>query len=442
MLLRSYSVLPLILLLASANAQTLPAGTRDATDNSRQEAANSQLRDAESALERGDYAAAMAALKPLAAERPKDPHILYDLGFAQERTGAEAEAAGTYDAASKADAAFAEPRVALGLLDARAGRLDKAHAELAEAAAILTASPDLRARAYRALARIDETAQPAAAGEELLAAIKLTGETPEDTALSAALAARGGDPGAAEAAYRRVLVAHPDDPEAAAGLAHVLVASHRAAEAEQVLSVPLKAHPGDPQLLSQMSAALAAQGKVAEAIPVLLQLRSDPRFASDVALIRQLARLYALDGQNARAEELFAAALSQAPSDVMVMDDYASVLVREEKYAEAEKLLTSAVSRRDQFPSPAAFGDAAGHLAFAASKSGHPEACLRALQLRATVLPNSAPSLFLEATALDSLHQYKQAQRAYQAFLATAAGQFPDQEFQARHRLVALAQRK
>jgi hypothetical protein len=42
------------------------------------------------------------------------------------------------------------------------------------------------------------------------------------------------------------------------------------------------------------------------------------------------------------------------------------------------------------------------------------------------------------ATAYDNLHQRKSAAEYYQKFLAAAQGNFPDQEWQAKHRLVAL----
>jgi Flp pilus assembly protein TadD len=425
-----------------AAAQQLPPGTRDAADNSQTEAANARLRDAEAALEKGDYASAAKLLQALSVERPKDPQILYDLGYAEERTGDDAAASKAYEAAIAAAPDLAEPRLALGLLDARAGRTDKAHAELATAAHQETAAPQLRARAFRSLAQLDESAHPADASEELLAAIKLTGETPADTELSASLAEHAGDKTGAEAAYRRSLALHADDTEAATGLAHILLQTNRAAEGESLLAEPLKAHPDDPRLVSQMASIYAAEGKTKDAIPLLVQLRTDPKFASDPAIARQLARLYAIDGQNPEAEQMFRTVLAKDPQNPTLLDDFGSVLVRQQKFPEAVKVFTAAVALRDRFPSPADFGEAAGHLAFAASKNGQPRECLQALSLRATVLPNSAPSLFLEATAHDTLHEYKEAERVYRAFLAIAAGQFPDQEFQARHRLIALEHSK
>jgi Tfp pilus assembly protein PilF len=441
---RSSTIRPaLFLALAciTASAQ-LPAGTRDAADNSRTDAANARLRDAETALENGDYATAVKALQALAADRPADAQVLYDLGFAQERTNDDDAAAKSYAAAIAADPNVVEPRIALGFLDARTGHADKAHGELAAVAQLQTASPQLRARALRALAQLDETSDPAAASDDLLAAIKLTGETPADTALSATLADRAGDKSGAEAAYRRTLQRDPADTEAAAGLAHILLQTDRAAEAETTLADPLKSHPTDPRLVSQMASIYAAENKTEQAIPLLVQLRADPKFAADPALTRQLARLYALNNQNAQAEEMFRSTLAKTPADPGLLDDFGSVLVREQKYPEAQKILEAAVALRDKFPDPADFGEAAGHLAFAASKNAQPRVTLQALKLRATVLPNSAPSLFLEATAHDTLHEYKEAEQAYRAFLVIAAGQFPDQEFQAKHRLIALEHTK
>ena len=112
--------------------------------------------------------------------------------------------------------------------------------------------------------------------------------------------------------------------------------------------------------------------------------------------------------------------------------------MREGKFAEAQAVLTRAVAEREAFPDDGAWGEAAGHLAFAASRNGQPEVALQALGARATVLPNSPATLFLEAISQDSLHHRKEAERAYHAFLAVAAGKLPDEEFEARHRLVAL----
>jgi Flp pilus assembly protein TadD len=433
------TLLAVLVLAASAAAQNLPAGTREADAPSPQEAINTQIRSAESALESGDYAAAITALKPLAAAQPKNAHILYDLGFAQERTGDDASAPVSYRSATEADPSLAEAQLALGLLDARNGRLTVAHRELQSASDLSDANPAFRARALRSLAVLDEHANPDASRDELLAALKLTPETPADILLSARLAEHANAFPEAEAAYRRLLAITANDPEATAGLAHALTAQGKTADAEAVLTSALKSTPADPRLLSQLAAVYGAEGKPEQAIPMIEQLRSsDSNAASNPAITRLLAHLYTLTGDNAKADPLFRSLVAQNPKDPTLLDDLASSLVQQEKFVEAQTLLKKAVAMRLGFSSDADWGEAAGHLAFAASRNHDPNGTLQALAERATVLPNSPASLFLEATAHDTLHQYKDAERAYRAFLALAGGKYPDQEFQARHRLVAL----
>ncbi len=428
-----------LLLALSATAQKLPAGTRDADSASPADAINAQIRSAESALESGNYAAAITALKPLAATQPKNAHILYDLGFAQEHSGDDTAAAASYKAAIAADTSLAQPQLALGLLDARNDRLDAARQQLQAASNLSDASADLRARALRSLAVLDEHANPDAAREELLAALKLTPETPADILLSARLAEHAKAFPEAESAYRRLLAITPNDPAATAGLAHALAAQGKTAEAESVLNSALKTTPADPRLLSQLAAVYGGQGKSDQAIPLIEQLRaSDSSAAANPAITRLLAHLYTLTGDFGKAEPLLRSLVQQNPNDPTLLDDLASSLVEQQKFAEAQTLLTKAVAMRSRFPSDAEWGDAAGHLAFAASRNHDPELTLHALAERATVLPNSPASLFLEATAHDTLHQNKDAERAYRAFLALAGGKYPDQEFQARHRLIAL----
>jgi Flp pilus assembly protein TadD len=398
-----------------------------------------QVAEAEAALEQQDYKTAEAKLKVLAAADPQDGRVLYDLGFAEERNGEDADAAKAYAGSAAAIPGFAEPRVALGLLDARSGRAEAAHKELLEAANLETAAPELRARALRALAHLDESSQPGAAREELLAALKLTGETAGDVLMGAELAERAGDPADAEPAYRRALKLMPDDVDAISGLAHVLQQEGKLPEADAVVSDGLKAHPGDARLVAQAVSLYAAEGKESKAIPMLEQLRaSDPKIAADAGTTRLLAQLYYVSGDNAGAEKLYAGLVAAEPDDPTLLDALGSAQVKLGQDAAAEATLSRAVAMRAAFHDDKAWGEAAAHLAFAASKNNDPKMCLQALAARATVLPNSPTSLFLEATAYDNLRQNKEAARAYRAFLAVADGKFPDQEFQARHRLVAL----
>jgi tetratricopeptide (TPR) repeat protein len=430
----------LLLLAASAGlAQQLPPGTHSVDDATKQNAGSEQVREAESSLEKQDFKTAETKLKALAAEDPKDGRVQYDLGFAEERNGEEADAAKAYEAAIKAIPEFAEPRAALGLMEARAGQIEAAHKQLTDAAMIQTAVPEIRGRALRALAHLDETSHPDAAREELLAALKLTPETPDDVLMGAELADRAGDSDDAIPAYQRALTLMPDDLDATAGLAHALQHVGKLAEADAVLANALKAHPNDVRLVAQAASLYAAQGKAAEAIPLLVQLRaSDPKLAADPDTTQLLAQLEYVNGDNAAAETLYAQLVAASPNDPLLLDSLGSALVKQGKDAEAEATLVKAVKLRTAFHDDQLWGEAEGHLAFAASKNNDPQTCLAALDARSTVLPNSPTSLFLQATALDKLHQNKQAIAAYKAFLTLAGDKFPDQTFEAQHRIIAL----
>lgn len=429
-----------VLTAATASAQNLPAGTHsaDAPDT----AGTTQIRDAESALEQQDYKKAESTLKSLMEANPEAAHngrVLYDLGFAQEHLGEGEAATQSYTAAIKLLPGFAEPQVALGLLDARAGRFDAAHSELLAATKLEAAAPATKARALRALARLDEDSNPQAAQDELLQALKLTPETVDDVLLGASLAERAGDYPDAEAAYRRALANAPDDVNAIAGLAHTLQAQKKLSDADAVLTTALKQYPNDPRLVAQAASLYAAEGKADEAIPLLEKMRAgDAAIAADPKVTRTLAGLYIVTGKDDDALRLDEHLLAATPNDPALLDEIGTEQVRVLQYAAAEATLMKAASMREAFHDDKAWALCESHLAFAASKNNDPKTSLLALQARSTILPDIPSTLFLEAIAHDSLHQREEAKRAYRAFLAAANGKYPDEEFQARHRLIAL----
>ncbi len=394
---------------------------------------------AETLLEHGDYKGVETQLKVLTAADPANARLQFDLGFTQEHNDEDQPAARSYAAAITADPSMAEPQLALGLLEARLGQTDQARPPLEAAANLTSASPLLRGHALRALARLDESRNPQAAVDDLLRATQLTGEQPGDAELSASLAGRTGSPADAEAAYRHAVAQDPSDTGAIAGLAALLATEGKLVEADALLRPALAAHPDDPQLSSRMAALDATEGKSSEAITLLTQLRAaDPKAAADPALTRLLAHLDLVAGDAAAAQPLYETLVTADPNNPQLLDDLGSTFVREQKFAKAQAVLTEAVSLRQAFHDDAAWGEAAGHLAFAASRNGDAKGSLQALALRATVLPNSPASLFLEATAHDTLHQRHQAVVSYRAFLAMANGKLPDEEFEARHRLITL----
>jgi predicted Zn-dependent protease len=425
-----------------ARAQ-LPAGTTDATQSQTQKQ-DPLLTQANEALDKQDYPTALKLLTTLTEKSPNDPHLLYDLAFTQDalaETPTQTSAAeATYRRAITADPTYFEPHLALGLLLARSGKLPEAHTELALATTLTTDNPLLKARAYRALARIDRTTNYALASDELLAALKLSPETPDDILLSGELAEASGDPTAAELAYRRLLAVDPKNQDATAALIHILLIQKKPDQAETLLTAALANDPDNPTLNAQLAGLYEQQGKADQALPIVEKLHA--AHPGDPSLARLLARLYTLSDQYDKAATLYAALVVVFPQDPTLLDDSANALIHLRKFAEAEALLKRAVDRPSAFPSQDDLALAAGHLAFAASQNNDPATTLQAIAIRDKVLPQSPSSLFLAATAHDKLHHNKQATDLYQQFLTVADGKFPDEEWEARHRLLTLAHMK
>jgi Tfp pilus assembly protein PilF len=443
-----------LLMMGVASASQMGATAQDFSTNleahpaSKTPPPSAALQQANEALTAHDYTRAIRLLTPLVAADPKDAALAYDLASSQDALDQTEAAERSYRLAIGDDPLLMAPRVALGLLLARQGNLTAAREQFAAAVALPTSatpsspaapSPDalLRARAFRALARIDQKQRPADARDELLAAIKLTPETVEDTLLTAELAqssANGAAP--AESAYRRILASDPGNTEATAALAHLLVQGKRSAEAEALLRNGLKAHAADPTLAIQLAALLGDEGKSAQALPLVESLHSADPANADIT--RALTRLYLDTGNNTKAEPLLAMLIAQHPRDTSLADDRARALIHLKRFAEAQQILTPLVAQPKLFPTRVDLGDAAGDLAFAASENNDPAAALQALAVRATVLPPAPPVLFLAAISEDHLHHVQKAREAYRQFLAAAKGSMPDQEFEAQHRLVTL----
>jgi tetratricopeptide (TPR) repeat protein len=453
-------------------------------------AATPLIEQANDALAANDLSTALRLLTALNTQSPNNPQILYDLGLTLEalanapptnnveRTTDNAppqqpsSPEAYYRAAIAADPTFPPPHAALGLLLARTAHPIQAHAELLTAANLPTIEPALKARTLRALARLDLDLEatppnPTTAATELLAAIQLTSETPPDILLSAQIAEATPDLDAAKKAYRRYLALRPQDPTATSALAHILLTTSRPADAEALLSAALAANQNpnpqnpDPALTAQLARAYLADpdpAKQSLAIPLLEGLHA--AHPADPNITRLLARVYLDTGHPDQAESLYAALIAaqtankispqsqnenqSAPNhpDPTLLAARAEALIRLHRPGEAETLLKQAVADPSAFPTPADYADAATTLAFAATEIDDPRETLQALTLRATVLPPSPATLFLEATASDTLHQTSRAVDLYTRFLAEAAGSLPDQESQARTRLAALTHRK
>ena len=396
---------------------------------------SAEVADAEAAIIKSDWKAAEAKLGPWLAVHPTDARALFDAGYVADAQNLLDDAAALYRRAVEANPQSFEAHAELGLLLARQNKFSDARPELAAATQLDPgdAGAAAKARAWRAMAEIDRAVDPAQASEDLLQALKLSPETTADTLLAASLADQTGQYDAAESAYRRILAADPKSAPANAGLAHLLIAHKQYPEAETFLRAALALSPDDPALTAQLATVLAAQDK-AEALPLLQKLHD--AHPKDAAITRMLAEVLAEAGDAAGSDHLYVALLAASPEDPVLLVAHGQNLIRQLKYAEAFAAFDKA-TRLDP-----ANTDGWSGLAFAASKTNQPSITIQALTMRAKSLPELPSTYFLWATAYDALHQKANAATYYHHFLTASAGKFPDQEWQARQRLLVLEGKK
>jgi tetratricopeptide (TPR) repeat protein len=404
------------------------------------DAESTELAKAETAMSKSDWKSAEPILDAWIAAHPGDPRALFDTGYIADAQGRNEDAIGLYRKALAADPKSFEAQVSLGLLLARLGRQSEARQAL-WAATLLSPNaessvggPAAKARAWRALARIDAagvdgTANPAQASIDLLEALKLSPETEEDTLLAGSLGEANQDAAGAEAAYRRVLKSDPDSVAAVAGLAHLWIAQKKYPEAEELLKGALQKNPDNGAMTAQLAAVLVAEDKT-DALPLLENFHA--KHPADAVMSRMLAEVEADAGEYAVSDRLYVGLLASDPQNAELLTGHGQNLIRLHRDAEALKVFQSA-TEADQTN-----GDAWNGLAFAAFQTHQPEITLHALTMRSKYLPESATIYFLWATAYDTLHDKKQAVAYYHHFLESAAGKLPDQEWQARQRLAIL----
>jgi tetratricopeptide (TPR) repeat protein len=393
-------------------------------------------------MAKSDWKAAENKLDPWIAAHPEDARALFDAGYVADAENRVEDAAALYRRATAADPRSFESHLSLGLLLARQANLQPAAADnpakLAEARSEIAtattldpgdAGPALKARAWRALATLDRAGNPTEASNDLLEALKFSPETIDDTLLAASLAEQAGESAAAEAAYRRVLAQDPKSAPANAGLAHLLITQKQYPEAEAILRAALAQTPDDPALTAQLAEVLAAQDK-AEALPLIQKLHD--AHPNDPAITRMLAEILADAGDFAGSDHYYASLIATSPSDVTLLVAHGQNLIRLMRYAEA----FAAFDKATQLDG--ANADAWSGLAFAASRTNKPAITLHALTMRSKFLPEIPSTYFLWATSYDTLHEKKEAISYYHHFLDSAAGKFPDQEWQARQRLLLL----
>jgi tetratricopeptide (TPR) repeat protein len=427
-IIKAIAVALLASLALPALAQTRPAHkspSAAATDARSTDA----LKDAEALLQKQQYPEAEEKLRALIGTQSENPQAWFDLGFAQSHQGKSADAIAAYKKATQLDPKWFEAQQNLGLALAKSGDLTTAANALKIAVTLkpTVGGQQALAAAWLSLAQITEENQP----QESLAAYQKAAELDpanSDAQLGAArMAERSGNTAAAEQQYLKLAAAGNND--SIERLISLYLKQKRFADAETWLHKYISANPQNTAARLQLGKLLAAEGKTREAIATLEPLY---KHSPNPKIARDLASLYLETKQYAAAADLLRPLIAQSPTDAHLHLDYGTALMHQLKYPEAQAVLLKAVQLNPNLV------EAYSDLAYAAEQNKNYELTVRVLDARAKLQPETPATYFLRATAYDNLRMYKPAAANYKLFLEVAGGKFPDQEFQARHRLKAI----
>ena len=386
---------------------------------------------AEVAIEKQDYVTAERLLKGVVEAHPKDYRAWFNLGFVYNATSRSQEAVAAYRQSVAAQPGIFESNLNLGLLLAAQAS--------PEAETFLRAATKLKpsakaneglARAWISLARVLEASKPQDALAAYGEAATLQPADAEPHLSAGLLFERHGDFPAAEREFRKAGELDAKSMEAMAGLVNVYMRSKRLPEAETALRKYLELNPANPQAHIQLGRVLIGQEKSEEGLAELKAgleaLPDDPTALFELAQVSLAGKSYE------QAAAYYQRLVQAEPRKAEYRHGLGAALMKLGRYPEAEQQLIAAVSLQ------ADLSEAYADLAVAAYENKNYPMTIKALDARARYQPETPKTYFLRATAFDHLRANKEAAQNYRQFLAVAKGEYPTQEWQARHRLKAI----
>jgi tetratricopeptide (TPR) repeat protein len=394
-----------------------------------------ELREAESAIDKKDYTTAELLLHKLVEREPSNYVGWFDLGFVDNALGKVDDSIAAYrkSVAEKPD--VFESNLNLGLQLAKTGQPDAA--TFLRAATQLSPTSHVEEGLYRAwlaLGRNSERSNPEEALNAYRRAAAIQPKESEPHLSIGQILERGNEFAEAESEYKQALALDPRSSDAVVGLANIYMRGRRFPEAEEYLRKLVADEPNSGVVHIQLGRVLAAEGKTDAAVT---ELQSGLKLApQDEDAESELAGLCMKAGKNDLAESTYRRLIAAHTADAELHRQLGETLLLEKKFPEAQQEFVTAVRLKPDL------GEAYGGLAFAAGENKDYALALRALDARAKLLPDGPIVYFLRASAYDHLRDFKKAATNYRLFLKTAQGKYPDQEWQAKHRLIAIEPKK
>jgi Flp pilus assembly protein TadD len=408
-----------------ASPQNPPAKTSQPSTQKLPNPLNDLLDEAQAALDKNDYEAAIPPLQKFITEKPDVAYAHFQLAYAYTALKRPDDARQEYERCIGLDPKMAEAQLNLGILLLEKRPAD-AVAPLRKAVELLPSQS--RPRYLLGLAE-ERSGDLSGAAESFEGAARLDSKDADSLIRLGQIYLLQGRPGDAEGRLRAALELQPKSPEALQGLAQSLEAQKKPQAAEAYRNY-LAVQPGDSVARSRLVHILIEQEKYDEAIAETG--KSAPGQPPTVDDLKLRADIEIGQKELDEAIATLRQAIVLAPNDAQLHGGLGRTYLQKREFAGAEKELKTALQLDRK--NLAYWKDLSSTYYLA----GNCQATLATLDVIAKAETPGAGAWFIRALCYDKLNQIQPALDAYRKFLELDDNKNPDQVWQANQRIHVL----
>jgi len=384
------------------------------------------LQQANDAIDKMDFAAALDPLQKYIAQRPDEPYPHFQLGYAYAGLKRADDAKQEFSRAIALDPKMAAAYQNLGLV-----LMDSEPA--AAASAFLHAAelqPTESRPRFLAGFSLEHAGKFTAAIEQYRAAITISPKDYEaHFALGRALL-RSNDAAGAEEQFRAAIATRSDAAPARLGLATALLAEKKYDSASDAFADYLKLDPGDRSAHFDRASALLNLSRYDDALAELDLSDAGGRPSAEALKMR--GEIYMQQKKWKEAGDALKQAIALAQQDSELAEWIGHVDIELRDYPAAVSMLGQVYKQNPQSV------DTLRDLSDAFYLNENYAQALDAMDRLAKLETPKPGSWFVRAICYDKLSRKPEAIDAYQKFLDQDGGQHDTQDFQARHRILVL----
>jgi Flp pilus assembly protein TadD len=384
------------------------------------------LKQANDAIDKMDFAAAIDPLQKYIAQRPDEPYPHFQLGYAYAGLKRGDDARQEFSRAIALDPKMAAAYQNLGLV-----LMDSDPA--AAASAFLHQSelqPTESRPHFLAGLCLEHGGKFPEAIEQYRAALALSPKDYESHFGLGRALLRTNDAAGSEEQFRAAIAVRGDAALARLGLASALLAEKKYEAASDAYADYLKFNPEDPSAHFDRASALLNLSRFDEALAELD--RSDASAAPSAEALKMRGEIHMQQKKWKEAADALKQAILLAPQDSELTEWFGHANIELRDYPTAVRILEQVYAHNPQS------ADALRDLSDAFYLNENYAAALDAMDRLAKLETPKPGSWFVRAICYDKLSRRAEAIEAYQKFLDQDGGQHDTQDFQARHRILVL----